>query len=95
MDHPCGSKLYQFDMLLMERLLTSGLPMSQIDVQRQMCPTISSLIRYVSQRFRDLAQLSKNEQEHALRGPARPQNCEILPRCSGYGEKPLLYHPQQ
>ncbi|KAG6373951.1 hypothetical protein JVT61DRAFT_6115 [Boletus reticuloceps] len=45
MDHPRGSKLYRFDMLLMERLSSSGLAMSRIDVQRRMRPTISSLIR--------------------------------------------------
>ncbi|KAI9456882.1 hypothetical protein HD554DRAFT_1839076 [Boletus coccyginus] len=45
MDHSRGSKLYRFDMSLMERLSTSGLPMSRIDVQRRMRPTISSLIR--------------------------------------------------
>ncbi|KAI9460073.1 hypothetical protein HD554DRAFT_1598622 [Boletus coccyginus] len=45
MDHSRGSRLYRFDMSLMERLSTSGLPMSRIDVQRRMRPTISSLIR--------------------------------------------------
>ncbi|KAF8128159.1 hypothetical protein EV363DRAFT_1585143 [Boletus edulis] len=45
MDHPRGSKLYRFDMSLMERLSRSGLAMSRIDVQRRMRPTISSLIR--------------------------------------------------
>ncbi|KAG8218136.1 P-loop containing nucleoside triphosphate hydrolase protein [Butyriboletus roseoflavus] len=44
-EHPRGSQLYRFDMSLMERLATSGLPMSRIDVQRRMRPTISSLIR--------------------------------------------------
>ncbi|KIJ68146.1 hypothetical protein HYDPIDRAFT_107807 [Hydnomerulius pinastri MD-312] len=40
-----GRELYRFDMSLMERLSTSGLAMSRIDVQRRMRPTISSLIR--------------------------------------------------
>ncbi|KAH0839427.1 hypothetical protein J3R83DRAFT_202 [Lanmaoa asiatica] len=44
-EHPRGNKLFRFDMSLMERLATSGLPMSRIDVQRRMRPTISSLIR--------------------------------------------------
>lgn len=47
MEHPRGRRLYRFDMSLMERLATSGLPMSRIDVQRRMRPTISSLIRCV------------------------------------------------
>ncbi|TDL21593.1 hypothetical protein BD410DRAFT_297523 [Rickenella mellea] len=46
MDNPRGRKIYRFDMSLMERLSTSsGLPMSRLDVQRRMRPTISSLIR--------------------------------------------------
>ncbi|TFK44429.1 hypothetical protein BDQ12DRAFT_672980 [Crucibulum laeve] len=45
MDSPRGSKLYKFDMSLMERLSSSDFPMSQIDVQRRMRPTISNLIR--------------------------------------------------
>ena len=40
-------QIYKFDMSLMERLSTSGLPMSRIDVQRRMRPEISSLIRFV------------------------------------------------
>ncbi|KAF8808643.1 hypothetical protein BYT27DRAFT_7188610 [Phlegmacium glaucopus] len=38
-------QIYKFDMSLMERLSTSGFPMSHIDVQRRMRPMISSLIR--------------------------------------------------
>ncbi|KAG9309778.1 hypothetical protein JVU11DRAFT_10152 [Chiua virens] len=45
MDHSRGRQLYRFDMSLMERLAVAGLPMSRIDVQRRMRPTISSLIR--------------------------------------------------
>ncbi|KAG9309780.1 hypothetical protein JVU11DRAFT_10154 [Chiua virens] len=45
MDHPRGEMLYRFDMSLMERLAVSKFPMSRIDVQRRMRPTISSLIR--------------------------------------------------
>lgn len=40
-----GRELFKFDMSLMERLSTSGLPMSRLDVQRRMRPSISSLIR--------------------------------------------------
>jgi hypothetical protein len=47
MDSKRGAELYKFDMSLMERLATAGLPMSRIDVQRRMRPTISSLIRFV------------------------------------------------
>lgn len=47
MDNRRGRELYKFDMSLMERLSTSGLAMSSIDVQRRMRPTISSLIRCV------------------------------------------------
>ncbi|KAF5326320.1 hypothetical protein D9611_000022 [Ephemerocybe angulata] len=45
MDSERGRKLYRFDMSLMERLSSSGFPMSQIDVQRRMRPEISNLIR--------------------------------------------------
>ncbi|CAE6459342.1 unnamed protein product [Rhizoctonia solani] len=45
MDNPKTGKIYRFDQSLMERLSTSGFPMSQIDVQRRMRPEISSLIR--------------------------------------------------
>jgi len=54
MDNRRGRELYRFDMSLMERLSTSGLAMSQIDVQRRMRPTISDLIRYVK-LSRDIA----------------------------------------
>ena len=47
MDNRRGRELYKFDMSLMERLSTSGLAMSRIDVQRRMRPSISSLIRFV------------------------------------------------
>jgi hypothetical protein len=46
MDSPRGRKVFRFDMSLMERLSRSGLSMSQLDVQRRMRPSISSLIRY-------------------------------------------------
>ncbi|KAK7447384.1 hypothetical protein VKT23_014094 [Stygiomarasmius scandens] len=45
MDNKRGKQLYKFDMSLMERLSSSGLPMSLIDVQRRMRPDISDLIR--------------------------------------------------
>ncbi|KAJ7091139.1 hypothetical protein C8R44DRAFT_817142 [Mycena epipterygia] len=45
MDNKRGRQLYRFDMSLMERLATNGLAMSQINVQRRMRPTISTLIR--------------------------------------------------
>jgi hypothetical protein len=48
MDSSRGRDLYKFDMSLMERLSSSGLAMSRIDVQRRMRPAISSLIRCVS-----------------------------------------------
>ncbi|KAI5116801.1 hypothetical protein M0805_007013 [Coniferiporia weirii] len=44
-DNPRGGDLYRFDMSLMERLSSSGLPMSRLDVQRRMRSDISSLIR--------------------------------------------------
>jgi len=50
MDSRRGRQLYRFDMSLMERLATSGLSMSQIDVQRRMRPAISNLIRSVQRR---------------------------------------------
>ncbi|KAH9951524.1 P-loop containing nucleoside triphosphate hydrolase protein [Amylocystis lapponica] len=45
MENKRGGMLFKFDMSLMERLSTAGLPMSQIDVQRRMRPQISNLIR--------------------------------------------------
>jgi hypothetical protein len=45
MDNRRGRDLFRFDMSLMERLETGGLPMSQLRVQRRMTPPISSLIR--------------------------------------------------
>lgn len=47
MDNKRGNMLFKFDMSLMERLSTTGLPMSQIDVQRRMRPAIANLVRYV------------------------------------------------
>ncbi len=39
--------LYKFDMSLMERLSSSGFPMSRIDIQRRMRPEIAQLVRYL------------------------------------------------
>ncbi|CUA77745.1 Helicase required for RNAi-mediated heterochromatin assembly 1 [Schizosaccharomyces pombe 972h-] [Rhizoctonia solani] len=44
-ENPKTGKIYKFDQSLMERLSSSGFPMSQINVQRRMRPEISSLIR--------------------------------------------------
>ncbi|KAK0451375.1 uncharacterized protein EV420DRAFT_714274 [Desarmillaria tabescens] len=46
-DSERGRKLYKFDRSLMERLADSGFPMSQINVQRRMRPTISHNIRKI------------------------------------------------
>ncbi|KAJ8523127.1 hypothetical protein ONZ45_g408 [Pleurotus djamor] len=45
MDSRRGSRLFRFDMSLMERLARAGLPMSRINEQRRMRPAISNLIR--------------------------------------------------
>ncbi|KAI0056438.1 hypothetical protein BV25DRAFT_1872764 [Artomyces pyxidatus] len=47
MDSASGAQLYKFDRSLMERLADSGMPMSQINVQRRMRPTISHHIRNI------------------------------------------------
>ncbi|KAJ4474239.1 hypothetical protein J3R30DRAFT_649522 [Lentinula aciculospora] len=47
MDSERGKELYKFDRSLMERLADAGLPMSQINVQRRMRPTISAHIRTI------------------------------------------------
>ncbi|KIO21374.1 hypothetical protein M407DRAFT_80478 [Tulasnella calospora MUT 4182] len=44
-DNPGIGQVYQFDRSLMERLSSSGLRMSRLDVQRRMRPEISELIR--------------------------------------------------
>ena len=46
MDNERGKDLFKFDRSLMERLADNGFPMSQINVQRRMRPTISHHIRY-------------------------------------------------
>ena len=45
MDHSHGKMIYKFDMSLMERLSSSGMPMSQINVQRRMRPEVADLVR--------------------------------------------------
>ncbi|OSX56354.1 hypothetical protein POSPLADRAFT_1037619 [Postia placenta MAD-698-R-SB12] len=47
MDSERGKQLFKFDRSLMERLANNGLPMSQINVQRRMRPTISHFIRQI------------------------------------------------
>ncbi|TFY82035.1 hypothetical protein EWM64_g1975 [Hericium alpestre] len=47
MDSESGRQLYKFDRSLMERLADNGMPMSQIDVQRRMRPTISHFPRTI------------------------------------------------
>ncbi|KAK0470915.1 hypothetical protein IW261DRAFT_1586260 [Armillaria novae-zelandiae] len=47
MDSEQGRKLYKFDRSLMERLADGGFPMSQINIQRRMRPSISHNIRKI------------------------------------------------
>ncbi|KAK0443327.1 uncharacterized protein EV420DRAFT_1484981 [Desarmillaria tabescens] len=47
MDSARGKELYKFDRSLMERLADGGFPMSQINVQRRMRPSISHNIRTI------------------------------------------------
>ncbi|KXN87132.1 NFX1-type zinc finger-containing protein 1 [Leucoagaricus sp. SymC.cos] len=47
MDSTIGNELYKFDRSLMERLSDNKYPMSQINVQRRMRPTISHFIRTI------------------------------------------------
>ncbi|KXN80629.1 Helicase required for RNAi-mediated heterochromatin assembly 1 [Leucoagaricus sp. SymC.cos] len=47
MDSTTGNELYKFDRSLMERLSDNKYPMSQINVQRRMRPTISHFIRTI------------------------------------------------
>uniref|UniRef100_A0A0W0G4H7 C3H1-type domain-containing protein n=1 Tax=Moniliophthora roreri TaxID=221103 RepID=A0A0W0G4H7_MONRR len=47
MDSDRGKELYKFDRSLMERLADNGFPMSQINVQRRMRPSISHHIRNI------------------------------------------------
>ncbi|KAK7060167.1 hypothetical protein VNI00_000931 [Paramarasmius palmivorus] len=47
MDSDRGRELYKFDRSLMERLAENGFPMSQINVQRRMRPSISNHIRNI------------------------------------------------
>ncbi len=47
MDSARGRELYKFDRSLMERLADGRFPMSQINVQRRMRPSISHNIRFV------------------------------------------------
>ncbi|KAG8957495.1 hypothetical protein FRC03_010078 [Tulasnella sp. 419] len=44
-DNPRTGRIYRFDQSLMERLWTMGFPMSRLDVQRRMRPSVSNLIR--------------------------------------------------
>ena len=53
MDSDRGKDLFKFDRSMMERLADNGFPMSQINVQRRMRPTISHHIRYVSLSVRE------------------------------------------
>jgi superfamily I DNA and/or RNA helicase len=46
-DSKRGQTLYRFDVSLMERLSSTGLRMSQLEVQRRMRPCIAELIRYI------------------------------------------------
>ncbi|KIO17982.1 hypothetical protein M407DRAFT_32349 [Tulasnella calospora MUT 4182] len=45
MDNPRTGKVFRFDQSLMERLSSTGLHMSRLDVQRRMRPQISNLVR--------------------------------------------------
>lgn len=48
MDSERGKTFFKFDRSLMERLADSGFPMTQLNVQRRMRPSISEFIRSVN-----------------------------------------------
>ncbi|TFK54494.1 P-loop containing nucleoside triphosphate hydrolase protein [Heliocybe sulcata] len=66
-----GAQLYRFDMSLMERLSAGGLPMSRIDIQRRMRPSISNLIRYEHTLYPTLEDHDLVRQYPPVRGLAR------------------------
>ncbi|KIJ51765.1 hypothetical protein M422DRAFT_203039 [Sphaerobolus stellatus SS14] len=47
MDSERGKELFKFDRSLMERLADGGMSMTQINIQRRMCPSISHFIRTI------------------------------------------------
>ena len=71
MENSRGKDLFKFDRSMMERLADNGFPMSQINVQRRMRPTISHHIRYglLSLRYAPhLDFLSQNDSVPETRG---------------------------
>jgi hypothetical protein len=91
MDSERGKQLFKFDRSLMERLADNGFPMSQINVQRRMRPTISHHIRYglFSAGGSHLCFLSQN---NSVSETGRPRNREALPKCEGNEPKRRVLH---
>jgi len=61
MDSERGNRLFKFDRSLLERLSSNGWPMSLINVQRRMRPSISQFPRYVDDQ--DLSLIAKTHEK--------------------------------
>ena len=79
MDNHRGRQLYRFDMSLMERLATAGLPMTQINTQRRMRPMIANLVRYVLLWRQLLDKPNINAQKLFVSETGGPRPCQEVP----------------
>jgi hypothetical protein len=95
MDSERGKEMFKFDRSLMERLADNGFPMSQINVQRRMRPTISHHIRYGLLSARRLHHLDFLSQNNPVSEAGGQRNREELPRCEGNERKCRVLHSRQ
>ena len=90
-----GKRLYKFDRSLMERLADNGFPMSQINVQRRMRPTISHHIRYVFILARETLSLRFLPQNDPVPKAGGQRGRETLPGCEGDKRERRVLHARQ
>jgi hypothetical protein len=94
MDSDRGKELFKFDRSLMERLADNGFPMSQINVQRRMRPTISHHIRYGLLSAGKHNCLEFHPQDDFVPKAGGQRNREALPGCEGNTPKCCLLYAQ-
>ena len=93
MDNERGKRMFKFDRSLMERLADNGFPMSQINVQRRMRPTISHHIRYEPLFVKKIPSSIFFLKDDPIPEAGGQRNCGALSRCQGYEQECGVLYP--
>ncbi|THH09391.1 hypothetical protein EW145_g2049 [Phellinidium pouzarii] len=86
MDNPQGGELFKFDMSLMERLSSTGLPMSRLDVQRPMQSMVEEKTLFPSTILSRRVAMIKDLVKYLLRQGCYSNEGSIVILCAYLGQ---------